>query len=73
MDIAKPENLLNTSDLVAIEYPAKVESIEKVNETFGGIEELSKNIGDGQKLQLRLGNIFVTKPIISSEVNFNNL
>lgn len=69
MDINKSRNIENVHELVAIEFPGKVENVHKVADTFGGIEELSKNFAEGEKLQLRFGNTFTAKPLISSDVS----
>lgn len=55
-------------ELIAIEYPARVENIQKVIETLGGKEDLSKSFSEHEKLQLHFRNNFCSKPVLSSEV-----
>lgn len=66
MEIKVPSNL---KEFVAIEYPGKVVNPDKMVETLGGIEDLSKGFGEKQKLQLKLRQNFYTKPILSTEPN----
>ena len=54
-------------ELIAIEYPGKVENPDKMVETLGGAEDLSKGIQERQKLQLKFRNNFFAKPVLSSE------
>jgi hypothetical protein len=56
-------------EFISIEYPARVENVDKMMETLGGAEELSKGIHEGQRLQLKFRNNFYAKPAISSEPN----
>lgn len=64
MELSKNKELKH---LVAIEYPGKVVNDDKMVETFGGPEELSKSIQDKQKLQLRFRQNFYAKSVFSSE------
>lgn len=52
---------------VAIEYPGNVVNHEKMIETLGGLEELSKGIIEKQKLQLKFRPNFYAKPALSTE------
>lgn len=54
-------------ELIAIEYPGKVVNLDRMIETMGGIEELSKGFCEKQKLQLKLRPNFYAKPILSTE------
>lgn len=54
-------------ELIAIEYPGKVVNPDRMIETLGGIEELSKGFCEKQKLQLKLRPNFYAKPILSTE------
>ncbi len=65
MNIEKSNNIPN---LIAIEYPGRVENIDKAIETLGGKDEMSKAFSEKQKLQLKLypKNLFC-KPAISTE------
>lgn len=40
-------------ELVGIEYPAFVKNVDKMMETLGGIEELSKEFTENQRVQLK--------------------
>lgn len=60
-------NRANTKNLIAIEYPGRVNNPEKMMETLGGIEELSKAFQEKQKLQLKFRNNFYAKPVLSTE------
>lgn len=62
-------NRKNAKDLIAIEYPGRVQHPDKMVETLGGIEELSKGLQEKQKLQLKFRNNFYAKPVLSSEPN----
>lgn len=64
MELKKVENLKR---LIAIEYPGKVENTEKMVESLGGLEDLSKGFQEKQKLQLKFRQNFFAKPVLSSE------
>lgn len=59
----------NVKSLIAIEYPGLVRNPEKMVQTLGGIEELSKGFQERQKLELKFRNNFYAKPVLSSEPN----
>lgn len=67
MDLLKNKD--NIKELVGIEYPAKVENVNKVVETLGGKGDLSKSISEHERLQLKFRNNFCAKPVLSSEVS----
>lgn len=64
MEVKRKENL---KKLIVIEYPAKVENVDKMVESLGGVEDLSKGFEQKQKLQLRFRQNFFAKPVVSSE------
>lgn len=57
----------NVKKFIAIEYPGIVVNNERMVETLGGLEELSKGLQAKQKLQLKFRNNFYAKPVLSSE------
>lgn len=63
------KNNSNIKELIAIEYPARVENIDKVIDTLGGKEDLSKSFSEHERLQLQFRNNFCAKPVLSSEVS----
>lgn len=56
-----------TRKFIAIEYPGRVQNADKMCETLGGLEELSKGFQEKQKLQLKFRNNFFAKPVLSTE------
>lgn len=66
MELKNDESVKN---FIAIEYPGRVVNDERMVETLGGIEELSKGFQEKQKLQLKFRNNFYAKPVLSSEPN----
>lgn len=64
MEVKIPDKI---RQFVAIEYPGKVVNNEKMIETLGGLEELSKGIIEKQKLQLKFRPNFYAKPALSTE------
>ena len=60
-------NRQNPRNLIAIEYPGRVQNPDKMVETLGGREELSKGFQERQKLQLKFRSNFYAKPALSSE------
>lgn len=67
MDIKRSEEI---SELVGVEYPGKVENVDKMIETLGGIQELSKGFEEKQKLQLKFNpkNLYC-KSALSQQVS----
>lgn len=57
----------NLPEFIAIEYPGRVENVNKMVESLGGAEELSKGFQERQRLQLKFRNNFYAKPVLSSE------
>jgi general transcription factor 3C polypeptide 5 (transcription factor C subunit 1) len=53
--------------LISVEYPGRVENADKMCDTLGGLEELSKGFQEKQKLQLKFRQNFFAKPVLSSE------
>ncbi|CRK93447.1 CLUMA_CG006983, isoform A [Clunio marinus] len=62
-------NTKNAKELICIEYPGRVENIDRMIETLGGKEELSKGLHEKQKLQLQFRKNFYAKPVLSTEPN----
>lgn len=65
MNIERGEKI---RQLIGIEYPGRVENVDKMIETLGGEQEISKAFEQKQKLQLKFNpkNLYC-KPAISSE------
>lgn len=65
MDIKRDKNMC---ELIGIEYPGRVENVDNMIETLGGIQELSKGLEEKQRLQLKLNpkNLYC-KPAFSSQ------
>jgi general transcription factor 3C polypeptide 5 (transcription factor C subunit 1) len=54
--------------LYAVEYPGRVQNVDKMMETLGGMQDLSKAFKEKQKLQLKFHpRNFYNKSIISTE------
>jgi hypothetical protein len=66
MEISRDESE-KVKEFIAIEYPARVENADKMLESFGGAEELSKGFQEKQRIQLKFRNNFYAKPVLSSE------
>lgn len=64
MEITKQREL---KEFISIEYPGRVVNNDKMVESLGGIEELSKGFQEKQKLQLKFRQNFYAKPALSSE------
>ena len=64
MDVKKSKKLKN---FISIEYPGHVVNDDKMIESLGGIEELSKGFQDKQKLQLKFRQNLYAKPALSTE------
>lgn len=69
MDLIDEKNNQNVKKLIAIEYPANVQNVNKVIDTLGGKEDLSKSIAEREKLQLKFRNNVCAKAVLSSEVS----
>jgi hypothetical protein len=63
MEIKRSENI---REFIAIEYPGRVLNAEKMIETLGGIQELSRGFTDKQRLELKFypKNLYC-KPAVS--------
>lgn len=60
-------NFKEPKKLISVEYPGRVENADKMCDTLGGIEELSKGFQEKQKIQLKFRQNFFAKPVLSSE------
>ena len=70
MEIKKGDKI---PSLVGIEYPGRVENVDKMIETLGGIEDLSKAFAENEKLQLKFHpSSYYNKAIISNEPSTGN-
>lgn len=60
---------INHRKLIGIEYPGRVENVDKMINTLGGIEELSRDFQEKQKIQLKFrpNNLF-SKPTFGDNV-----
>lgn len=65
MEIKKGDKI---PSLIVIEYPGRVENVDKMIETLGGPQDLSKAFAEKEKLQLKFHpTSYYNKAIISNE------
>ncbi|KAL7042454.1 hypothetical protein ACKWTF_001146 [Chironomus riparius] len=70
MEITKGDRI---PSLIGIEYPGRVENVDKMIETLGGSQDLSRAFSENQKLQLKFHpTSYYNKAIISNEPTTGN-